>query len=512
MKCWEKNKAMNKSKQSILTAISAIILTLLNGIFALVITKMVIIKYGSDFNGLNSTASQFISMLLIIEGGFTIATNVALFKPIASNNQQAINKILSATRKIFNKIGVSFFLIGTSVSIVYALIINSDLSPIISFLVFFMTIISTAFNLSYATKYRILLQSENKEYILNSIQIATLIISQVLILVTIFVNGHMLLVRLSTMLGAIINSLLIANISKKRYEYINFKEEPDFDSISGTKDIFIQKITSMIYSTIPILFISGTVGTIYASVYVVYNNVFRLLKSVIYAFINAPRMGFGKLIAEKEPEYVLKIFLQYEFIVNYVMFTLLSTTAVLIMPFINLYTAGITDANYYNWIIALLLIGITFFEIIHIPSGNIINMAGKFKIGRKIQSLSSVFLIIIMIIGNMKMGFYGILLSVLVTAILLAFLEIIYIHSKYFVGAMPHFLKLLVPNLVVIIPVILLEIKYLPQIHSYVEFFIAGILLVTLNAVILIIINYFINRNIMLDVMMRFNTIIKNKV
>ena len=503
---------MNKSRRSILTAFSAILLTLINGLFALIITKLIILKYGSDFNGLNATASQFISMLLIIEGGFTIATNVALFKPMALNDQYAINKILSATRKIFNKIGISFFLIGSGASIIYALIINSDLPPITSFLVFLMTIISTSFNLYYATKYRILLQSDNKEYILNSIHIFTLILSQLLILIIVFSNGHMLLVRFSTMLGAIVNSLLIAKITQKKYLSINFKEEPDYESISGTKDIFVQKITSMIYSTIPILFIAGTVGTVYASVYVVYNNVFRLLSSVIYAFINAPIMGFGKLIAEKESEYVLKVFLQYEFIVNYVMFTLLSTATVLIMPFINLYTIGITDANYYNWIIALLLIGITFFEIIHVPSGNIINMAGKFKVGRKIQTLASIVLVSGMIIGNITFGFYGILLSVLITAILLAFLEIIYIHSRYFIGAMFSFLKQLIPNLAVIVPVILLEIKMLPQLHSYIDFFVAGIILVILNAGILLIVNYFTNRNIMLDVIMRLMTTIKSKV
>ncbi len=503
---------MNKSKQSILTALSAISLTLLNGVFALLITKLVIVEYGSDFNGLNSTASQFISMLLVIEGGFTIATNVALFTPMASNDKLAINKILSATRKIFNKIGISFFLIGSGASIGYALIINSDLSIKTSFLVFFMTIISTSFNLFYATKYRILLQSENKEYILNGIQIATLILTQMLILATIIFNGHMLLVRFSTMLGAILNSLLIAHITKKRYEGINFGEEPDYEAISGTKDIFIQKITSMIYSTIPILFISGTVGTVYASVYVVYNNVFRLLKSVIYAFINAPRMGFGKLIAERESDYVLRIFLQYEFIVNYVMFTLLSTAAVLIMPFISLYTIGITDTNYYNWIIALLLICITFFEIIHIPSGNIINMAGKFKVGRKIQSFASIVLVIVMIIGNIAFGFYGILLSVLVTAVLLAFLEILYIHSRYFAGATSNFLKLIIPSLVVMVPISLLEIKSLPQLHSYIDFFVAGVILVIMNAVILLFVNYFTNRSIMLDVITRLKATIKNKI
>lgn len=494
-----------------LTAVSAIALTLINGLFALVVTKLVIVKYGSDFNGLNSTASQFISMLLIIEGGFTIATNVALFKPMAANDYAKINRILSATRKIFNKIGIYVFIIGTAVSIIYALNINSELSSIISFSVFMMTVISTSFNLFYATKYRILLQSEHKEYILNGIQLGTLILSQLFILVTIFTNSHMLLVRFSTMIGSIINGFLIASVTKKRYKYLDFDNEPDYESIRGTRDIFIQKITSMIYSTIPVIFISGTVGTVYASIYVVYNNVFRLLKSIIYAFINAPRIGFGKLIAEKESGYVLKVFLQYEFIVNYVMFTLLSTATVLIMPFIRIYTIGITDANYYNWLIALLLIAITFFEIIHIPSGNIINMAGKFKVGRKIQMLASVVLIIVMIIGNEFLGFYGILLAVLITAILLAILEISYIHHKYFKKAVFDFLKLLFPNLVVMIFITLLEIKYLPPIHTYVDFLFLGIVLVVVNATILAVVNFIINRKVMLDVVVRLKTTIRSR-
>lgn len=503
---------MNKSKQSALTAISSMALTLLNGVFSLVVTKLVILEYGSDFNGINSTANQFISMLLVIEGGFTVATNVALFKPMAENDFSKVNSIISATSKIFNKIGILFLLIGSVVSFFYAQVINSELSPVISLATFLMTIISTTVNLSYATKFRIIIQSENKEYILNYIQIGTLILSQLMILLTIYLSGHMLLVRFSTMVGAIVNSWLIGLVTKKDYKKIDFSAEPDYDSIKGTKDIFIQKITSIIYSTVPVLFIAGTVGTVLASVYVVYNNVFRLLKNVIYSFINGPRMGFGKLIAEKSASYVMKIFLQYEFIVIYVMLTLLSTAAVLIMPFINIYTRGITDVNYSNWIIALMLLLITFFEIIHIPSGNIINMAGKFKVGRKIQTWASIILIGTMVVGNFFFGFYGIILAVLITAVFLAIFEIYYIHKVYFENAMWKFMRILVPNTIVAIGVTFLEIYFLPAIPSYFWFFLAGLIIVLLNAGILAAFNYLLNKELSLEVVKRVQPFIKRKM
>ncbi len=64
------------------TAISAIGLTVTQGLFGLIVLKLVISRYGSGFNGLNSAATQLVSMLLFVEGGFTLVANVALFKSL----------------------------------------------------------------------------------------------------------------------------------------------------------------------------------------------------------------------------------------------------------------------------------------------------------------------------------------------------------------------------------------------------------------------------------------------
>ncbi len=503
---------MSKSKKSTLIALTAICSTLLNGLFGLVITKLIITTYGSDFNGLNSTASQFISMLLIIEGGFTLATNVALFKPLANSDYKSINKIMAATKVIFKKIGLYFLLIGIILSIGYAMVLKSDLPPMIIVLTLLMTVISTSFNLFYATKYRILLQTEQREYILNIIKIGTLVLSQVLIIVVIFSHGHMLLVRFVTMIGAIINSLLIGYACKKYYSFIDFNVEPNFKAIKGTKDVFIQKFTGMIYSTMPIVFISATVGTLFASVYFVYNSVFTLLKSIIYSLINAPRMGLGKLIAEKNKEYVLKVFIQYEFIVINVMLCLLTTAAVLIIPFISIYTKGINDFEYVDGYIAMLLILITFFEIIHIPSGNIINMSGNFKIARKIQSIASAVLIIFMIFGNLIFGFYGILIAVMITAIILAVLEIGYVHRIYFRNLSTNYFKILLPNVILAIIIVYFELMLLPVIKGYLQFMFAGTILVGLNGTVFIIFNLIVNRSITNQVLRRSLGVIKKRL
>ncbi len=505
---------INKSNKSLHTAITAVANTLISGIVSLIVTRLIILNYGSNFNGLNATANQLISMLLIVEGGFTLATNVALFKPLANSNFEKVNQILSATRRNFIKIGTGVFFLGLAVISIYSSIIKSPLPKSFIFLVFFMTLISTSFNLIYTTQFQILLQSSQREYIINYSRLLTNIIAQIIVIVLILMHSDMLMIRFVIMCFAIINGLIISLITKKEFKYVNYKVEPDFDAIKGTRDIFIQKITAMIYGTAPILFISAFSGTAYASVYAVYNSVFAILKSAIYAFVNAPRMSLGQLISEEKDEKIITVLFEYEFIVVYVMLTLLTTTAVLIMPFINIFTFGINDIEYSNWGIALLLVGITFFEIIHIPSGNTINMSGNFKVGRKIQSISSI-LLVLLILFFKNFGIIGILSAILLTAITLALFEIIYIHEVYIKKSLFSFLKMLIPISLISIFLALIEIKLLPAINSYPVFFLTGAVLTVINGVLLAIASYLFNNKIFTFVLERIHRILKqirNKV
>ena len=142
-------------------------LTLVNGLMGIVVTRLVISHYGSDFNGLNSTANQIINVLLILEGGFTLASNVALFGPVSREDYLTSNGILRATRSKFKKIGILFFVAGSMTAVAYSFAAKTDLSREFVFTVIFMAVVPQAVNLYFATTYRVLLQTQQKEYIIN---------------------------------------------------------------------------------------------------------------------------------------------------------------------------------------------------------------------------------------------------------------------------------------------------------------------------------------------------------
>lgn len=500
---------LNKSLNSINIAISYILLTFVYGLFGLIITRLIILNYGSDVNGLNSTVTQFINMLLVIEGGFTLSINVALFSPIINQDFKTINSILSASKIIFLKIGLIFLCIGTIFSVGYIFILKTEISKEIASVFFLLTIFSTVFNLSFTTKYKILLLAEQKEYIINYVNIIITIVFQTIIIYFIIIKTNILFIRFILAFSVIVNGIIIAFYCKYKYGYLNFNEKPNYKDIKGTGYVFVQKITAVIYATVPIVYISATVGTLYASIYFVYNSIFSLLKNIVYSFINAPRIGFGQLILEKNNAYVFNVFNQYQLLINIITVTILSVATVMIIPFMHIYMDNAKDISYVDFKMAYLMVSIAFFELIHIPSGNIINMSGNFKIAKNIQLFACFIIIITMYFGNKYLGFYGIIFSVLFTSIILAMSEIYYIVKVYFMSKLYLFFKLLYPSMLVSFLLVNIEIKFI-CVFNYISFAYVSVFVFLLNFLIIVLVNIFFNKLVMFNILLRVKNLIIN--
>lgn len=471
-------------------------MTLVNGLLGIVVTRFIIESFGSDFNGLNSTANQIVNVLLILEGGFTMASNVALFAPLTKGDYALVNGVLAATRGKFRRLGLIFLAAGFLIAVGYGLSVNSALPAGFITTVIVMTVVPAAFNLFYATTYRVLLQTQQKEYVINIITIVTIGLGHLANIVMIYMDGPMWMVRFNTMVFGLINSLLIAFYVKRKASFLNLQTEPRPELIKGTNDVVIQRITGVIYNSAPIVFLSlsPTGGTVLASVYAVYNNVFTMLKALLHGVIDAPRLSFGQLLTEKKRDDIWPIFAQYEFAAFTAIFVLLSTCCTLIMPFIELYMDGITDANYFDMVIAVFMVLITTAEMLHIPSGHLLNMAGEFKVSKNFQLISCVVLMLGMTIGGSLWGVYGMLGAILLVAVLLAFLEMGYIHTRFFRGKLPNLMCLMMPLTIAGVILCIIELRLNIQINGYLSFIAYGLLFICLNAIVAVSVGFIFNR------------------
>ncbi len=500
----------NRSVYSLLNAFSAVTLTLLNGLLGIVVTRLILQYYGSDFNGLNSTANQVVHVLMIVEGGFTTASNVALFRPIVNKEYNLINGILAATRKKFRVIGSLFFAFGTLVAVGYSFLANSGLPTDFIFSVIMMTMIPPAINLFFATTYRVLLQAQQKEFVISLITALTISLGHICNIIMISSGGSMFFVRVITMTFAIANSFLIIFYVRKKNSFLNLSVAPRKDMIKGTGDVMVQRITSVIYDSSPIIFlsISSSGGTILASVYAVYNNVFIIIKSFIRGIIDAPRLSLGQLLSKNKREDVWCVFSQYEYVAFLATFVLLSTACALILPFVKLYTEGINDAEYINPLIAVLMIVISSLEMLHMPSSHLLNMAGKFKICKRIQIITCVTLLLTMALGGSFGGIYGMLFSLLITTLLLCGLEMGYVHIKFFEKKLLSLLRLFFPLAIICIATCFFELKFSPHVNNYFLFVVYGCFFLIINSLIAFLSGLLFNRQEILSLLNRAKRIL----
>jgi len=502
---------VKRNKKSLYNAITALINTLSSGLFGLIVTKLIIEYYGSDFNGLNAAAAQIITIVMLLEGGFTVATNVALFKPYVNQDMDAVSAIASATNRTFKKIGAYSFVLGIVLTLGYSFIINTGLSQGFVILVFMMTLLPVSTNLYAVTKYRIILQAEQKEYVISMSTFLTSLGRYIAAIIAILLGAKMWMISFTTMVFAMLNNFILYFHVSRKYRLINYKATPNYAAIVGTRDILVQKITGAMYMAVPIIAITLSAGgTMLASVYAVYNSVFMLLKSMLRAVIDAPRLGLGELASEHSTERVWEVFKQYQLAIFAMMFILLTTASVLIMPFIEIYTKNATDINYYQPVIAILMVLISFFELLHIPSGHLMNMTGKFKDSRNIQLISSTILIVTLVIGALSLGIYGILSSVLLTAVVLTVLEIKYIHFIYFKNKIFKFIRLTYP-MIFGVPLICLETYLMPKLSGFVQFGLAGIAVIIINAIIGVAVYYLTNKSTLISLTKRMISMIKKK-
>lgn len=480
-----------KTKKSIINAVFSLVSTVIVSFLSLVSTNLILKCYGSDFNGVVATASQLINILLLLEGGITTATNFALYKPYLDNDYETINAILTKTYKQFVKIGILLFVIGLFLSIVYPFFIKSDLSYSSIMLIILMVISATSFNILFTTKYNVLFQATQNEYYLTLCSFIANLFTYILTIVLVLNDANMLLVRFNIMIGTFINGILVWIVFKHKFPLANYQSSKTDVHYSGVKDILIQKFTSVAYNTAPLMFMSSFVGTIYTSVYAVYNSIFSIIRNIMYSVISAPSNGFGQMISSDEKsEKVYDKFVLYQFIITLILTCLLSSVLSVIIPFIALYTKSVVDVSYIDYTIAILFTISIYTEIVHCPSGTIIGVSGRFRVGRNIQVAAMLFLIPSLVVGCLIYNLYGIMYAILLTGILLAFLEISYVHRNIFKKSALLVVKIIFVNLVLIFLEYGIWSYFNLHFNGYLFFLLIGMVIFITNSLLIFIINW----------------------
>lgn len=363
----------NMSSQALMQAVIFVV--------GLLVPRYILLYYGSEVNGIATTVSQIINYASLLEAGLGLASIQALYKPLAAKDQAGINGICAATRNYYFKITGWFSAVIAVSAVVYALLAQGSTDKVTIALIVIAISSSTIIENAFHAKYNVLLTADQKLYVVGYAKIIGLLLQAAVKLILIFSGAHIVVVYAAGSLALVSRIPFLALYIKKKYPGVSFKGKMDLTALKQRSALVVHQLAGMVVNNSGAIIISVTSqnGLKLASVYAVYRLVYKNMYALVTgAFSNGSVASFGQLLAGGKLEEAKRSYRQFEVIYYAVIGVLYGSIAALILPFVGLYTDGVTDVQYILPALALLMTVDEVMNCTRVPAGMLINAAGHF--------------------------------------------------------------------------------------------------------------------------------------
>lgn len=429
--------------------ISAMILQVISMLSGIILPRLLLKAFGSEVNGLVSSVSQFLSYITLMEAGTGSVMKAAMFKPLVDNDNAKLSGVVNESQRFFR--GIAYVYLGYMilVSITYPLLSNNEtFSYEYIFWLILIIGINTFAQYYFGLTYQLLLQADQKIYFVNILQMITLVINIAFCALLISVGANIHIVKLTTVTIFLVRPLAI-NLYVRKHYALNRKAEPDKKLVTQRWDGLAHHLAYFVHrnTDIAILTFFSTFREI--SVYSVYNMVLTAVQGFMSPFSASVTSKFGELYAKEDRCKLEEVFAQYETF-SFAFATLIYTVAgIMIVPFVQVYTRGIEDANYSRYLFGILLVLAEFMYATRSPYSNLVFAAGEFK-GTKVGAFIESGLNIVISLALVRwFGLIGVAIGTLVAMTFRTIDYAVYL-SKY---VLKRSLKVFVKNLVLSITV-----------------------------------------------------------
>ncbi len=335
-------------------------------------------NFGSAVNGVLNVVKQIFTYMCLLEAGVGLATTQALYKKLGENDRKGASAVLSATNSYYKKTGLIYLAIVLVIAVVYAYVIKSEINSHVLFVIIILNAIPALFSYFIQAKYKILMEADGRKYVLNNAETALQILSNAGKILVLLLSDSLVLIQTVYCIIAVGQLLFLYFYAKRRYKWLDFKAKPDFKAISQKNSVLLHQISGMVFNNTDVLLITLMCGNAAVSVYVVYNIFFYQVQNFITGIVSSFNFALGQMF-QTDREKFDRIFSAYESV--YIMATCVIYTlmAVFLLPVIQIYTKGITDANYSVVYLVLLFSLMNLLANGKLPANSVIEYSGSFE-------------------------------------------------------------------------------------------------------------------------------------
>ena len=378
-----------------------------------ILPRLFLQHFGSEVNGLVNSIVQFLSVISFLELGVRAVVESSLYKPLAEKDNQQISKVMVSANKFFQRLAQILFIYVLILMLVYPLIANQNLGFLYTATLIAAISISSFAQYYFGIANALLLNADQRGYIQYNAQTVTVVLNTAVCAVMISMNGTIQMVKLATSLIYLARPLALHFYVKRHYQIdwkIKYTEEPIKQKWNGVA----QHIAAVVLDgtdTI-VLTVFSTLSNV--SIYSVYFLVIKGVKTLFLSMTNGVQALIGELWAKQELEKLKGFFAWVEWVIHTGTSYVFSCTAALIVPFVQVYTFGINDANYIQPVFAVLLTLANAMHCLRLPYNIMVLAAGHYRQTQKNYIVAAILNILVSILTVKVWGLIGVAIGTLV--------------------------------------------------------------------------------------------------
>ena len=298
-------------------------------------------------------------------------------------------------------------------------------------------------------------------------------------------NCNLIVVKLGSSIVFILKPIIMWLYVKKHFRLLKNVDTSE-NTLKQKWTALGQHIAYFLHSNtdVAVLTVFADLGLV--AIYSVYYMVTNSIQIIASSFSSGMESVFGDMLSKREDEQLQRTFGYYETLISWVSVVLFSVTAVLIIPFVKLYTAGITDANYIQPYLAMLLILSSMIYCFRMPYHSMTIASGHFKQTRFAAYGEAVLNIVLSIILVIKIKLTGVAIATLVAVSFRFIYYVVYLSKNIICRPIKLFAKRTFVNFACVCVIYIIGnfiISYY-KISSYIRWVIAGIIVFAVAAVI----------------------------
>ena len=407
-----KGHAMTRSKKLILNTATSLLYQIVGIVCGFILPRILLETYGSAVNGAVSSITQFLGFITLCECGVGAVVQSALYKPLAENDTSEYSRIYRSSERFFRKIAWILVIYAAALMGVYPIIVLGEFDYFFTFFLVFVISISSFAQYYFGMTYRLFLSADQLGFIQLSLQSVLQIVNTVLSIVMMRSGASIHAVKLMTSLLFTLQPIVYTVAARKFYRIdrgIALTEEPLKQKWNG----LAQHVASVVLGNADtvILTLFSTLENV--SVYGIYHLVVNGVKQIVVSLTSGIQALLGNMLAKKEEKALLSAFSAFEWGMHTVVTIAFTVTGLLILPFVRVYTAGITDADYVVPTFAVLITLAQAAYCLRLPYNVMVLAAGHYKETQMSAIIEAVINVVLSILFVARFGLVGVAVGTL---------------------------------------------------------------------------------------------------